>query len=528
MPWKRLLLALLTVMMGCSEPERLELFDRPLNIDAPVALRKHVAFLNRSLEEVFLICAEQEELAFDHIPVGREPVSLVATPDLNRLAVLSRRDKTLTLIDMVEPPEHRVYQLESAFDAISFSPDSNYAIVYYDPNINRPSDVLFNPDEYAVIDFTQSAAGPIASRALRGLGATPSQVHYVPPFELSDEGGLERYAMFIFDSYVTFADLRDPSFEVTVFLDLSGTPQAIIPREVLFTQSEKLPALQDSFVYILAHNQDSIYVIQLLPSSAQGTKVRLAPRVGILDSGKEPSDIDTFVGPDGREKLLSVNAQSRTLTLNDAAGEYAVYVPLENAGNRILIYDAMNATTGSVEPHAMVYSEHTGSDKVAFVRLSELEQRKGQAISNLAVGAAVDRVLPSPIDGQVVISYQAGAGLALLDLEKQAYSPLSAKLSMTDLEVDHGGLRLFASLSGSNKLNIVNLSNARPRALPLDFPITQLVFLPQSQSLIALHDSNLGLLTALAIDAADSTLPQRARARMYSGFFLNQLTELGQ
>src|SRR5690606_31940508 len=207
---------------ACTDPERLDVYEENFVLEGPVALDKHVAYLNRTLEEVVLIEADGKVLSIRHAPTGRDPIALRVSPDDRQIAVISRRDRTLTAVD-VSSGDVRTYALQSKFDEIAFSDDSRFAVVYFSPGGVRPPGELVNPNEYTVIDLEADpdSDAAVLPRALRGFGSTPADVYFVPPFELTDGGEPERYAMFVFDSYVTFADIRDPDYEITVPLVLN-------------------------------------------------------------------------------------------------------------------------------------------------------------------------------------------------------------------------------------------------------------------------------------------------------------------
>lgn len=519
-----LLLVLAAFGATACEDERLEVYERYLAVEGPIALDRHAVLLNRATEELVLLEAEGSSLRIEHHAVGRDPVGLAVTPNRATLAVLSRRDDLLTVVD-IETGDKRDYPLSSAFDTIAFSPDSRYAIVYFGPSQNRPSDVLFNPNEFTVIDITADpgSADAILPRALRGFGSSPGEVHFVPPFGLGNSVD-ERYAMFLFDAYVTFVDLADPSFEVTVPLTLSPADSSVRPREVLFTDTS-LPELQDMFVYLLADGSDDIFAIQLLPGLSDDGQIRLAPNVNQLPSGRSPRDIVQFIGPDGREKILAVNALSSDIAVIDAATANVINVPLEAPANRIHLYEAFNSRSGEVEPYALLYGEGSRQQVVSFAALLELEDRRGQAVEALNVGSPVGRLFASPIEGQAVVLGEGGAGVALLDLEQRFANPLQSSLQVSSVEVDSAGARLFATLGGSAKLNILELATSHPESLELDFLIESALWLPKSESLLAFHSSETGLVTVLDLpvpdDGASAPLPpSRSRARIYSGFML--------
>ena len=517
--------ALFFAASACSDPERLEVYDEHLQISEPIPLEHHVAMLNSTTEELILLALDGAEMTVRATPTGRDPLGLSVTPDRQRVAVLSRRDRSATVIDAATG-EGRTYTLGSQFDTLAFSQDSRFAIAYFGANAANPLDELFNPNAYAIIDLEASpdAEGAVLQRSLRSFGSSPTEIHFVPPFDLDGSGTQVRYAMFLFGSYVTFADLTDADYEITVALTLSDTDPAVYPNRVLFTNPDD-SSLQEMFVYMLASGSDDVYAINLLPGVDEQGITRLQPSINQLPSGDAPTDMATFIGPDGREKLLSVNPGSNDVALIDAATASVLRVPLEASANRI--YQSINEQTGLEEPFALVYAEGGGS-LLSFIKLHQLEERRKQAITTLALEGGVGELFNSPLPNQAIVVHQGGTGLSIVDLEGEFANPLRAQLTMSDVELDSAGRRLFASLEGSTKLNTVVLENSQASSLTLDFEIQRLLWLPKAGSLLAFHSSDTGLLTAVEVDVpsddASAAAPlTRDAGKIYAGFLLEGL-----
>lgn len=516
---------LLIVLAGCQDDERDPVFDEDLVISSPVALQQHVVLLNETTESLIVFEMDRQQLSMRTVPTGREPTGITVSPGRDQVAVLSQRDRSVTVFN-VEADTQRTYDLGSAFDALRFSSDGERLLAYFSPAGMGPEDEFFNPEAYAVVDLlNEDPSTAVLNRSLRGFGDTPSDVYFVPAFNLGNDSD-ERYALFLFDSYVTFADLRDPSFEVTVNLVLSPTDPPVFPSRVMFTDMQT-ESVQDTFVYMLASESNDVFAINLLPGVVEEGRVRLAPNISQLPSGIDPQDMERFIGSDGREKLITVNAGSGDVALVDAATASVINVGLDFTATQLLLFDADNPRTGVREPTALAFANGGSSSFVAFIRLHELAEREGQAIETLALESRVQSLIPSPVDNQVVIRHP-GGGLSVLDLEGRFANPLRATLDISDLEVDEGGFRLFAALTDSPKLNIVNLINAQPSTLTLDHPIRELVWLPKANSLLAFHDELTGLVTAIGVDIPEdpaNAAPalRREDAVVYSHFFLQGL-----
>src|SRR5690606_18807730 len=106
-----------------------------------------------------------------------------------------------------------------------------------------------------------------------------------------------------------------------------------------------------------------------------------------------------------------------------------------------------------------------------------------------------------------------------------------SQLALSDLEVDLLGARLYAALSGSPNLNIIDLAQERAVAVPLDFPIQSIVWLPKAETLLAFHPGDSGLVTAIAVTVPSEPgqsgpIPTRNDARIYGGYLLDNLLDV--
>jgi hypothetical protein len=517
-----LILLMLTLASACTDPERLAIYNDSWNISSPVVLEQHIAYLDSTREQLIVLAANGSNLSTRHIPTGRDPQGVIASHDLKQLAVLSARDRAVTVIN-VESGQQRTYALGQSFDSLVFSDDSNRLLAYFSASASSvPRDELFNPNAYALIDL--QAADPaqaVTKRALRSFGSAPLAVHWVPPFVLDDSGTQQQYALFLFNSYVTFADLNDPDFEVTVQLTLSATDPAVTPTRILFSDSEGAPDLQSTFVYLLTQQTNDVYTINLLPGSGPNGEVRLAPSINQLPSGQGPGDMVTFLGPDGREKLLVVNTYSQDVSLVDAATASVLHVRLEAAANRIYLYHAIDEQTGEEQPFALVYNNEGWNNVVSFIKLAQLQTRRQQAVSALSLRSPVSSLFASSVDGQAVVVHASGQGLSIVDLAGQFANPLQANAALEDIEHDFGNQRLFATINGSKVLNMVDLARSQPSSVGLDYIVDDLIWLPKANSLLALHGDQAGLITAMEVGVGET--PSREKAKIHAGFFLSGL-----
>jgi hypothetical protein len=204
----------------------------------------------------------------------------------------------------------------------------------------------------------------------------------------------------------------------------------------------------------------------------------------------------------------------------DAATASVLHVPLEARADRIFLYEGVDPQTGEPQPFALLYSA-SGGNVVSFVRLHQLQTRRKQAISALALRAGVQSLFPSSVEGQAVVVHSGGAGLSIVDLDGQYANPLQASVSLQDIEHDVAGQRLFAMLNSSATLNMIDLTRSQPSSLRLDHTIEDLIWLPKANSLLALHTDDAGLITALEV--APGAAPSRERAKLHAGFFLQGL-----
>jgi hypothetical protein len=125
-----------------------------------------------------------------------------------------------------------------------------------------------------------------------------------------------RYALFLFDSYVTFADLTDGQYEVIAQLKLEPNSPSVIPKNVIFSDWGGEDSSVGRFAYLTATGSSDIYALNLLEEPDEEGASRLKPSINQLPSGLNPERMIRYRGADGLSlNTLSIILNARLLVL---------------------------------------------------------------------------------------------------------------------------------------------------------------------------------------------------------------------
>lgn len=510
-------LTLATLITGC--PKRSELFDDQLDIQGPVGTNHRVSYLNRTLGQVKILTPQGLDLSFDNIFVGSEPLELISSPQNNYLAVISSEEETLSIIDE-GTLEHKVYELGSGFNALSFSEDERFVIAYHsitggDQGRQR---ALQNPNEYAVVDLQAgpSDENPVLS-TLRSFGSSPYGITYVPEFILNGEPA--RIAIFLFPSSLAFVNLLgSDSQEVTVHLTLSSSSNSLYPEKILFT--EDIPSVEDDmFAFVLTQNSNDIYAINMLAPTDPAQVIQ--PSLNQITPGIGPQDMALYTDENGNDRLVVVNSVRPELSVVEISTSRVIAIELEHPVNRIFSYQRFNEETEREEPYVLLYQTGGTSKSLDFVRLFNIDRKKGKNVEPGRSEEAVVEIVPTPLPSKVIIQHPQGKGLSILNLEREFVNRLTGNATLDTFVFSDTGNTLYTILNGQPYLGIIDLENSHPNEIELDHPAQNLILLPTQDSIVIDHQDNTGILTL--VELSD---PSRERASVYEGLFLQGIFDL--
>jgi len=473
--------------MGCDDDES-SFYDETLAISEPVILNRHLVALDQTREQAWLIETDQGRLSSTTLPLNPPHWVTARSADGSQIAILAPESHMLTLITPGSEPQ--TYDVENAYNVVNLSEDGRFAIVWYQ-NVNRDSEDFFNPNAYAIIDLE---SGGVTQRTLRSFGDAPLNILFVPPIQFEGSETSARYALFLFDSYVTFADLGEGQYEVTAQLKLDATSPSVIPRQVIFSDWTEGGAEVGRFVYLTALGSNDIYALHLLEHTDDSGEVRLKPNINQLPSGVQPEQLLRYRGPDNREKLLVVNSGDQTLSVVDASTASVLQIPLNTAADHIYSY---LSPTG--EELALIYSKSGQSSIVTFARLSALEERRGQALTQLELESPINQLIDSPLEGQAIAFHSNSSGLSLINLSQAFANPLRSNLGLQSWVIDRQNAAIYASVQGSSKLAMIQLETAQISSVDVKHTIQQLTLIPQTETLILTHSGVEGNCTVMNV-----------------------------
>src|SRR5690606_19909091 len=228
--------ATLGVAVVACEP-RDPKWDASLDDAETVGLSGSVALMDRSLDRViFLTSPGAQKLSATALPVGLDVINVEASPDGERLFVLSagvqprieEGDEWPQLIVFsggMEPSEEKRFQLDDPMQKLAIDPEGQWVIAYQgDAEVTNANELVFLP-------LAGDSKEPI-SKTIRSFGGAPEEIMFTG--ELSVPGGAaRRFVVVRTDRDITLIDLSDlDAQEVTIPMPDDEDDNAIAPLQV--------------------------------------------------------------------------------------------------------------------------------------------------------------------------------------------------------------------------------------------------------------------------------------------------------
>ena len=484
-----LLIGLITLSVSCTSEET----DAPAHFEnlrfaEPLTLQRHLIAFDETRGLAWVTDTRASALAPTTQTLDPAPWVIETNADASSVFVLAAESRSLTIITPDSPS--RTFDIESPYNALDISEDGRFVILWYRGDLIS-NDEIFNPNAYAVVDLE---SGAVTQRSLRSFGDSPLDVIFMPSLTFSDRDTPIYHALFLFDSYVTFAELsEESSYEITAQLKLEATERAVIPKSVLFSEWSAEDTNGGRFVYLTAQGSSDVYALNLLEEPDLEGVMRLKPSINQLPSGANPERMIRYRGADEREKLLVVNSGDQSISVIDAATASALPIPLGTAADQIYAY-----TAPSGEELALIYSERGQSTIVTFARLEALEDRRGQALTQLELEAPITELIDSPLEGQAIALHQSARGLSLINLDQVFATPLRAgDVGVSSWVLDRDRALIYTSVRGSGKLTTINLETSQVRAVDVERAIERITLIPESDTLLLTHAGSEGNFTVI-------------------------------
>ena len=506
-----------TVTMACG---RDEVWETTANDAQAIAMSDSVALVDFSASRL-LTLAPSDDLSLQqkHYPLNEGYVNAVATPDGNRLLVLSRgvvpRQRAsdagpmLQVLDGPSSPAFRQYPLSDPLSGIALDPQSKFAVLYP----LGDSAFVQNPNELAIVDLERAPAADNPSYVtLRSFGGEPQGFTFTPLLDLP--GGPMRLLVVQTDRDVALVNLTKLDLpEITVPVATGG--DTFTPGHIAVSNGDPADS-NDARIAIQLVGQSNVIVVDLLPVPEEqaGTtpqSFRAVPNVVFV--GGSPNDI-AFVQTDGGLRLAALVGSN--LTLVDPETGIAGSISLGQHFSRLsLVTNVVGETTDGSDV-ALLWS--ATSTNIGFVALGSTVGQPYKSVEMLPLGAPVADVYNVSGDSpHLRILRGIGSKMFVLDLLKRTAAPLISSAGAT-VTTSPDGQRAW--VSKGRALAQLDLDSLHPKNFELTHDIDSVFDIerPSGRAVIAIHRE--GALGATVLDARQ---PSLAGAYHYSSLLLGDL-----
>lgn len=426
---------LLSALVACGRPGE---WDARLNPGEPVALHEALVYPVPGFESVVVF---RPNVSPEWVSIGGEVRTMVPTPDDQAVLVLDDARGATWIPLGVEEAAVR-YTLGADFDEVAFSPTGGHrAVLYFSPHgaPDGRTPIVHNPNEIAILDL-DAPPGPLnpTLQSLRAFGEAPQALVVGPETELM---GFRRQLVWVLSSqYVTLLDVANPSApERTVHLLPEGSTEVITPNQVLVGEVDTAP-----MAFIRAEGSEQVYALSFEEPPARGEIPR--PALNLLVSGRSPSDMVLAELPSG-SRLISVNSGDNSLAALDPTSGRRVQVQLPHAVRAIRPFVAQRPGGDEEGAYALLWAP--GASRISVADLDVLEGRRGQALTTLSLPGAVLQLEPLP-ELRRALAWVDGGQLVVLDLDERTATPLTIDGQITELVIDAGESRAYATVQTPN------------------------------------------------------------------------------
>jgi hypothetical protein len=524
----RLLCSLLVPSLLACVPDRDPAFDRARVVMGPLPLKDRVAYVDGALDRVVLVGADAGAPRLWTIGVGRRPIRASATPDRDRLLVITRGEEALARgqvdeapalwsLDVVDPGTPPIaYPVGSPFDRIAISADGAHAVLHFS-DAGPDADGFFrNPNEMAFVDLTRPPGpdNPVL-KTLRSFGSAPSAVVLSPPMGVpgAADPTPRVFAFVLATGRVTVVDVTYPrTDEVTIRLDRAGS--AVEPREVVF-------APNTATAYLRSDGARDVLEVALIadpPRDDDPTANDYRPVLAELGAGGGPADIAVYDDVAGRRFVLASTPATREVVVIDADTAQFIKVATPDPIDRIVLFPA---SPDQPARKAVLAATGLGRSRVHVLDLEGIdEDLVPRRITTIEAGAPVMAIEPVPgRELALLVHDDQRTVLGLLDVVYGSVSPLEGVGRLDSYGYTPGGGYLVAATRGLPRLGLLELGNLHPSDLRLDDPPARLLALP-SGAIFVDHGDPLGRATLVPGPGAT-----RDDCVVLSGFLLAGLLE---
>lgn len=490
---------------------------------ASVGLTRSVAMLDTGLNQVMILSSpEPFGLHAEFLPVGKGAVTVKASPDRERLYVLSngvqpRRNRSdelprLTVIEQAPAPRVvKTYELEDPLAGLELDPLGEWAVIY-DAN-----GVVQNPNELILIDLLHPDEPPI-KKTIRSFGSSPQRFTFTS--ELAVPGGPRRLLAVQTQQDVALIDLaevHDPSVsEITIQLPRTASNVPGEPAQIAFHDGD--PERDDDADLAVRLSNDSSVLLLRLGESATGRAFGIESNS--VELGGLPSTID-FVRTDSGVRLAALVPSTQHALLVDLETTNVTPIDLPHPFNGMARVTESVATAPDAGDVALLYGN--ASRSVSFWALGKTSGTPYRSIEDVTIQVSVGRVMDVPgsdFAHYKILEAAAGGEFYVLDLNRRQSYPMLTGSRTFSLMPSPDGRRLWAFAPGGTDFASIGFSDLHPVSLSAQRPISGVFDVARGETderaAIVVHVND-GNVSATVLDALD---PDSAETRYYDALSL--------
>jgi len=508
------IVALACLSSGCDSEGRPEALIMPLPAVNTEVVGNNVLVYNHVWDELWIFTPDGSGVRRSVVPMDAELVRFVALPE-SEMAILTREPATLTILGS-DATVVDVVPLPSSYDRVHVDDSGRFFVFHYGPNSSGGvDDILFNAREMSIVDREATQGERVKTFTLAGF--SPVDVVFAPEFTLMDPTRPKHYAVAMGPNALAFVDLtttEDVDRQRTVPLVEPGSSRTVQPTGIHFSDDDPEDPF-DMTAYVLVTGLDEIVAIDILPADPS-TGREMRPSLNQLPTVVQPSQIHAY-DVDGRTYLLVLGNVNEDIAIVDTATGAVERVSLGRRLSRAVLYE--EDTASGVGQRALLY--RPGQSVVVFVDLENL-LRQGQSATRARVlGSSVSSIQISDVGGsrKAIVSYASSQGLGIIDLNRQVEVPITSRSALGEFVVV--GDRFITTVSGVERLAVVDLVTESPSAVDIPARATGLEVLPGAGTLVVVHPHSAGWLSFYNL-AELASGPYASERGFYLNGFLNR------
>ena len=518
---KRYLL-LSMLLFACGE--RPDAWNQEFAATQPVGLDDSVAVLDAPLNQVLLLSSPSElALKTQVIPVGRNVATMTASPDGQRLLVLSRgvqprihpedEHPHLTVIDTAGGA--RVsgdFELGDPLSGIVLDPELEWAVLYATP---KDSALVSNPNEILLVNLRDLNEAP-QPLTIRSLGSSPRGFVFTSALTVPN-GDPRRLLVVQTEREVTLVDLSQRGEQLAetqvTQAGLTHAPAQVVfhDRDVVRDPDDGQEYSIDPHLAVRLEGDSNVLLLPLAdPGSGSDRPFRL--EANLVDVGGQPSSID-FVRTDHGVRLVALTGAKASLV--EPRTSNVTPVSFDNAFTQIArVTDALDAANDS--DIALLWSANV--TRLGLWNLGASTTTASRGLNTLEIGTGVRGVRDIPGDTHPTVKVIEGlsGNFWVLDLASRESSPMVTNGSQVTLSFAPDGQRLWAFVPGNHELTRVNLDDLHPVTVSAQRPIQSVFDIASAtggHNALAVHQVG----GTLGVTVFNALAPDGATTRFYGG-----------